>query len=67
MFNFLPQEIIKRIPLDKIEESSKSLESNPFLAAQSLLIDSGATPIFKEPTPFFSEKNEGILNKIHNF
>ncbi|CAI2377289.1 unnamed protein product [Moneuplotes crassus] len=58
VFNFLPQDIIKRIQLEKLEESSKSLESNPFLAAQSLLVDSGATPIFKEPTPFFNQKNE---------
>ncbi|CAI2370452.1 unnamed protein product [Moneuplotes crassus] len=57
VFNFLPSDIVKRIPLDNIEEC-KSEESNPFLAAQSLLIDSGATPIFKEPAPGFSEKNE---------
>ena len=33
--------------------------SNPFLAAQSLLIDSGATPIFKVNPSIPWEKNEG--------
>lgn len=48
---------MKKISENEREES-KDCETNPFLAAKSLLIDSGATPIFKQPQ-IKSHKNEG--------
>ena len=50
------------MPKDNMNlEESKSWEKNPFLAAKTLVIDSGATPIFKVGQKIGTKKNEGIF------